>query len=419
MNGTRPAPKRGLPAVLLGLAYAAAMLAAAGCGEAQDSPSLEARRPLPTMPASAEQIARGAYLAKIGNCAGCHTAPGGATMAGGRRVDTPYGAVYAGNLTPDMATGIGRWSAQDFHRAMHEGRSRDGSRLIPAFPYTSFTRVAREDNDAIFAYLRSLPAVRQPNRPHQLRFPYGTQAALTVWQWLNFTPSSTVTSAPIDGLERGEYLVNGLGHCGQCHAPRGRWYEAGIGLDGGPMPGQSWYAPSLHPEANTDAAQTVAVLRDGINDRGTAVGPMARVVLESTQHWLPRDLELAAQFLSSLPPRATPESQVDASTERLAQGSRLYQDRCADCHGSDGTGARGAYPPLAGNPSVVQPNISNLVQILRHGGFPASTRSNPRPYGMPPVEMSTDETAAVLTYVRRSWGNRATTVEALDVLKAR
>ncbi|MFG5408913.1 c-type cytochrome [Piscinibacter sakaiensis] len=149
----------------------------------------ERARQLVTHAPATGLVARGAYLATLGNCAGCHTAPGGAAMAGGRPIRTPYGVVHGGNLTPDPQTGIGRWSADDFHRAMHEGRAPDGRRLLPAFPYPSFTRLARADNDALFAWLRSLPPVVRPNRPHELRFPYGTALAMTAWQWLNFRPA--------------------------------------------------------------------------------------------------------------------------------------------------------------------------------------------------------------------------------------
>ena len=408
----------GVGAVLSGVL----VLPLAGCG--QDDAA-----PLPVSPSAAtgaaaptaEQLARGAYLAKVGNCAGCHTAPGGAAMAGGVRLQTPFGAVHAGNLTPDPTTGLGQWTADDFHRAMHEGRSRDGRLLVPAFPYTSFTHVARDDSDALFAYLRRLPPVVQPARPHELRFPYGTQAAMVAWRWLHFKPAAAQAQAPTGGLARGEYLVRGLGHCGECHAPRNRWGAMQDDLSGGEMPGERWHAPSLHPVGGTDVgvAQTVALLRDGMNAQGTATGPMARVVLDSTQHWRATDLEQAALYLQQLPQQPAPAAVQTASATQLAAGAKLYADRCANCHGDNGGGVPGVYPPLAGNPSVTAPSIRNLVQVLRHGGFPASTAGNPRPYGMPPSELSDTDTAAVLSHLRQSWGNQAGAVSALDVLRAR
>jgi len=366
-------------------------------------------------------VARGAYLARLGNCAGCHTAPGGTAMAGGRAITTPYGTVYAGNLTPDLQTGIGRWSADDFHRAMHEGRAPDGRRLLPAFPYTSFTHVARADNDALFAWLRSLPPVVQPNRPHALRFPYNTPLAMAAWQWLNFEPAPPLAQPPGEGAARGAYLAKGLGHCGECHAPRGRWSAPGRELLGGAMPGQAWTAPSLHPVQGRPVplAETAALLRSGRNAHGTAGGPMAEVVQASTQHWDTADLQALAGYLQMLPPTAPPPPAQPADPALMKAGERLYAHHCADCHGADGRGAPSAYPPLAGNPGVTQPGVRNLVAMLRHGGFGAATGDHPRPYGMPPADLSVDDTAAVLTYIRQAWGQNASPVSALDVQKAR
>lgn len=398
------------------------LLTVSGCGDGDMVSAGPSAVPAPSTAASrVDLVARGAYLARVGNCAGCHTAPGGAPMAGSVRLETPYGAVHAGNLTPDPETGLGRWSADEFHRAMHEGRGRDGRRLVPAFPYTSFTHVAREDNDALFAYLKSLAPVKNAAMPHALRFPFGTQAALAVWQWINFTPAPPAARPPAEGLARGEYLVRGLGHCGECHAPRNRWSAPGSDLTGSEMPADRWYAPSLHPP-HTGAApssQTVALLRDGIGVAGTASGPMARVVLDSTQHWRPDDLEQAARYLASLPRGAAPVAAAPADPLLMKAGARLYADRCADCHGADGRGAPGVYPALAGNPGVTQPGIHNLVQVLRHGGFPPSTAGNPRPYGMPPSELSDAEVSAVLSYLRQSWGHQAPAVTVLEVMRAR
>ena len=412
---------RGRGAALAAATVLGLLLFQTGCGGEDPPAAGSPDAPAPQSLASAEQVTRGAYLAKVGNCAGCHTAPGGAPMAGGVRLETPYGAVYAGNLTPDPNTGLGSWSADEFHRAMHEGRGRDGRRLIPAFPYTSFTRVAREDNDALFAYLRSLSPVVQAARPHELRFPYGTQAAMTVWQWLNFKPARTAALAPVEGPARGEYLVRGLGHCGECHAPRNRWSAPAVDLTGGDMTGERWYAPSLHPahDAGPVGAETVALLRDGIGRSGAVAGPMARVVRDSTQHWRPSDLEQAARYLDSLPRAPTPATPTPADPAQMKVGARIYADRCADCHGADGAGASGIYPALAGNPSVTQPSIRNLVQVLRLGAFAPSTIGNPRPYGMPPSELSDGDVAAVLSHLRQSWGNQAAAVSVLDVMKAR
>lgn len=371
-------------------------------------------------PPTGALAARGATLARIGHCAGCHTAPGGAAYAGGRGITTPFGTVYAGNLTPDADTGLGRWSAADFWRAMHEGRSRDGRRLVPVFPYTSYTHVTREDSDALYAYFRSLPPVRRAQRPHELRYPYGTQAALALWQWLYFEPDTTAATraTPTTGAERGAYLVRGLGHCAACHAPRNRWGAPADSLAGGVMPAQGWYAPSLHPQRGStiNREELVTLLRSGRNAHGSASGPMAGVVKGSTQHWPDADLQAVATHLLSLPTEA-PAPVHTAPTALLGQGERLYKDRCADCHGALGRGSPGAYPPLAGNPSVLAPDVRNLVQVLRSGHFGPTTAAVPRPYGMPPQELGDADMAAVISHLRQSWGNRAGAVSELEVLK--
>lgn len=381
--------------------------------------------PTAASPAAAvDAVARGAYLARLGNCAGCHTARGGRPYAGGRGLLTPFGTVYAGNLTPDPLTGLGQWSADDFWRALHLGRSRDGRLLAPAFPYTEFTQVVRPDSDALFAYLRSLAPVVQPNRPHELRFPYNTQAAQAVWRALFFRPAS-FRPEPLRPAEwnRGAYLVRGLGHCAACHAPRNALgaTQHPEALAGGHLPMQPWYAPALGlaglpPRAQADL---VAVLKTGTWAGGTASGPMAEVVFNSTQHWTQADLQAVALYLQDLPsaPAAGPAGAAPA--EQMALGAQLYTRHCADCHGARGEGVPGAYPPLAGNPSVQQVTPTNLIQVVLHGGFAPATAGNPRPYGMPPTPLQDAEIAALLSYVRQSWGGSAGAVSALDVVKLR
>lgn len=381
----------------------------------------DAPRDAASPPRGNDAVARGAYLARVGNCAGCHTAPGGAELAGGLGIVTPFGTVYAGNLTPDPATGLGQWTADDFYRALHEGRSRDGRRLAPAFPYASYTHVTREDSDALFAFLRSRPAVVQPQRAHELRFPFGTQAALAAWQWLFFAPASPAP-VPSTPAARGEYLVKGLGHCTACHAPRNRFGAPDATLAGGDMPAQGWHAPSLHPASRMpgDAAQIAQLLRTGRNAHGSASGPMAAVVQQSTQHYTDDDLRAVATWLAALPPApARPASRTLAPGDVLAEGERLYVDRCADCHGRDGRGAPGAYPPLAGNATVMQPGARNFAQVVRHGVFGPTTAAVPRPFGMPPQELTDAQMAALLTYVRQTWGNDAPAVTSVDIVRTR
>ncbi len=385
---------------------------------------------IPAPPASAEVIARGAYLARAGNCMGCHTADGGATLAGGRGIDTPFGVVVAPNITPDATTGIGLWSAGEFWRSLHHGRSKDGRLLYPAFPYTSYTHVSREDSDALYAFLRSVPAVQRPNTPHALRFPYNTQAALAVWRALYFRPGGFEPDAGQSAeWNRGRYLVEGLGHCAACHS--GRDVLGGTRLNaafaGGGMPGGGWYAPSL---ASPDEAgvqrwpreQIVKLLRDGVSAHASASGPMAEVVFSSTQYLSEADLGAMARYLASIPVAMRPPARPSpADAEVMAAGRKIHEAHCAACHGEQGQGVPGMYPALAGNRAVNLASHLNVVKSIRHGGFMPTTAGNRQPFGMPPYGQELDEAeiAAVSTFIRQSWGNAASPVSTLDVLRVK
>ncbi len=370
---------------------------------------------------------RGAYLAQVGNCAGCHTARGGQAYAGGLAVETPFGSVYASNLTPDAATGMGRWTRAEFWRAMHHGRSKDGRLLYPAFPYTSYTLVTRDDADALFVYLTSLPAVPQANQAPTLRFPYNAQVALALWRALYFKPGSYQADASKStDWNRGAYLTEGLGHCSACHAARNALGATdGLNLAGGLIPVQNWYAPSLVAphEAGLQAwriEDIMALFKTGVTAQASVNGPMAEVVLGSTQHWNDADLKAMAVYLKALPPSiATPSTTTPGTT--TARGSKLYEQHCAACHGDDGKGVPNAYPALAGNRAVAMPQTANLVQIVLNGGYAPATQGNPRPFGMPPfvLMLNDSDIAAVLTHIRRSWGNQAGGVSAFDVGRIR
>jgi mono/diheme cytochrome c family protein len=379
----------------------------------------------------AAQVARGEYLARAGNCMACHTAPGGTPWAGGRAMDTPFGTIYTSNLTPDPTTGLGQWTADDFWKALHEGRARDGRLLYPAFPYTSYTRVTRADADAIWAWLQTLPPVDQPNRPHALRFPYDTQAALLAWRALYFKPGVFVADAtkPED-WNRGASLVQGLGHCSACHAPRNALGASSDpdALAGGLMPVQNWYAPSLtspHEAGVADWAKDdiVALLRDGVSGNATAAGPMAEVVFGSTQYLSAADLDAMAVYLKSLPVTQSVKAESTGVLDELRRerGAQLYGEHCADCHGERGEGKPGVWPALAGNRAVTMDPPANTVRIVLGGGYAPATRGNPRPYGMPPfaAALSDDEVALVVSHIRGSWGNTASPVSSLDVQRLR
>ncbi len=378
----------------------------------------------------AEQIQRGAYLARAGNCQSCHTQAGSAPYAGGEGIQTPFGVVYAGNLTPDKKTGLGSWNASHFWRAMHNGRSKDGRWLYPAFPYAQYTRLTRADADDIFAYLRSLPAVEQPNRDHALRFPYNTQTALALWRALYFKPQQHQSASDQSAQwNRGLYLVEGLGHCAACHSPRNAWGAAisDRQLSGSMMPSEHWYAPSLLAMSEAGvmdwpATDVVQLLQSGRVGQAHVSGPMASVVFGSTQYLTDDDLAAMAVYLKSLPKTENTVASAEAvDAIEMQRGARLYDKHCAECHGDQGEGRAGMYPALRGNRTVTMHNTANLISVIRQGGFGPVTEKNPRPYGMPPFGhvLSHREMADIITFLRQSWGNRASLVTELDVLRGR
>jgi mono/diheme cytochrome c family protein len=396
-------------------------------GELRDQRPALSTKAAPAPAVDAALLERGAYLARAGNCMACHTERGGAAYAGGRGIDTPFGTVYAGNLTPDAATGIGHWSAEDFWQALRLGRSRDGRLLYPAFPYANYSRLQREDADAIYAYLRSLAPVARANTPHALRWPFNTQWALAAWRTLYFKPEDfkpQVDQSP--AFNRGAYLVQGLGHCSACHSARNALGANNpLDLAGGLIPMQNWYAPSLTDVSQAGlmdwpVADIVSLLQTGVSPRGSVQGPMAEVVLHSTQHLSEADLLAMANYLKALPasPRAPPPARL---AQPNAAGAAIYDQHCAQCHGAQGQGVASAYPALAGNRAVIMDSSVNLVQMVLHGGYPPATAGNPRPYGMPPywIELSEQDIADLLNHLRSSWGHRAGAVSAVDVQAAR
>ncbi len=380
--------------------------------------------------ATPANVARGAYLARAGDCMACHTARGGVPYAGGRALDTPFGRLVAPNITPDRDTGIGAWSADDFWNALHNGISRDGRLLYPAFPYTSYTKVTRADADALYAFMQSLAPHKAASEPHALRFPYNQQFMLAGWRLLFFKPA-VFTQTPSRGAEwnRGAYLVEGLGHCAACHSSRNTLGATKEGLSGGLIQTLGWYAPSLTSDAEAglgswEVPEIAALLQTGISQRATVFGPMAEVVRESLQHLSLADVTAMAVYLKSLPaaPAAPVELVIDADTRRfIDQGRQLYETHCMECHGSDGKGLPPHYPPLAGNRALTMAEAVNPIRIVLNGGFAPGTKGNPRPYGMPPYShlMNDTEVAAVVSYLRASWGNQARPVSAAEVNRNR
>ena len=385
-------------------------------------------------PATPDTLKRGHYLVQAGNCMACHTTRGGAPLAGGRAIDTPFGAVYSSNLTPDEDTGLGRWTAQDFWNALHHGRSRGGRLLTPAFPYEHTSVITREDSDAMFAWLRTQQPVRQATPAHTLTWPLGTQPALAVWRTLFFEPSPFQPD-PKQSTEwnRGAYLVQGLGHCAACHSPRnGLGATSGVSdLSGGLMPVVNWYAPSLVNDretglASTSLADIVRLLQTGQNGRASTSGPMAEVVQHSLQHLRADDLQAMAVYLQSRARQVAPAAAAPAAVRAsvAAQGVKVYERHCASCHGEQGQGVPGIYPALTGNRAVLLSEPTNLVQTVLFGGYGPVTAGHPRPFGMPPfvLELEDRDIAAVLTHLRMALqpaGQKASEVTPLQVNRIR
>ena len=391
-------------------------------------PALAPQTDAPAPAAAAVQ--RGAYLAVLGHCDGCHTARGGAPMAGGRPIETPFGSVISANLTPDRATGLGDWSAAAFRRALREGVARDGRRLTPTCPYPNFTLITDADADDLYAYLRSLAPQVQPRQTGSLRWPYGTQAALAFWQWRYLQPGPYQPHSHQDeAWNRGAYLAGGLGHCAACHGERNALgaHAGPFALEGGTLPANGWAAPALtSPQAAGVAHWTEQEVVDwfatGRTPRAAALGPMADVVQGSTQHWAQADLRALAVYLRALP-QHTPVAEVLPAAEpaTLELGRKLYETHCADCHGAQGEGRAPAYPALAGLRTLGLASPSNALRIVLGGAFAPATTGHARPYGMPPFghELTDAQLAALLSYLRQAFANGAAPVSTLQVQQLR
>lgn len=263
--------------------------------------------------AGADEVGRGAYLFRAGLCAGCHTdvKGGGQPLAGGAVLVTPFGTFRGPNITPDPDHGIGRWTDADFIRAMREGVAPDGRHYYPAFPYTAFTLIADADLLALKAYIFSLPPAAAPSRAHDLSFPFGFRWLMWVWKWLNFTPGPFVPDpARSTDWNRGAYLVEGPGHCGECHTPRGflGGMDRGMAYAGTADGPEGKVVPNITPDGETGIGSWSAVdltyfLDTGIlPDGDVAGGLMDAVIREGTGRLSPEDRSAIAVYLRALPP---------------------------------------------------------------------------------------------------------------------
>jgi mono/diheme cytochrome c family protein len=358
----------------------------------------------------ADLVKRGEYLARAGDCVACHTAPGGEPLAGGLKMDTPFGPIFTPNLTPDRETGIGAWSDDEFYRALHEGIGRKGEYLYPVFPFPWYKHVARDDVLAIKAYLFSLKPVHAQNKPNGFRFPFNIRDTLVTWRALFFTPGKTETAPSGDRIARGRYLVEGLGHCGECH---NRHNVLGASdwsgkLQGGEIEG--WYAPNLTSDGRQGVGEwsedeiATFLKTGGAPGKGVALGPMQETINDSLRYLSDDDLHAMAAYLKSVPAKETFANNGGGYQRTGAPGEDLYLDHCSSCHGLKGQGAPGHVPALAGNGAVMAGGPQDVIRVVLGGLTPA--------HGLGPMPaigagLSDQDIARVADYVRNSFGNAA------------
>lgn len=379
--------------------------------------------------ASAQEVTRGEYLARASDCLVCHTMPEGAPYAGGLKMNTPVGVIFTTNITPDPETGIGLYTFEEFDRALRSGVARDGHRLYPAMPYPSFARITREDSRALYDFFqKEVKPVRQKNTPSGIAWPWNARWPLGAWNLIGGGAPYRADTKFDAEWNRGAYLTQGPGHCGACHTPRG-WMLQERGLDeksgaflaGGEL--DNWSSPNLRGDLNTGLGrwtqeEIVQYLKTGQSRHGSAFGAMRDVVAYSTRLMTDADLKAIAKYLKSLSPsieRARPVWVYDertaaslAKADFMSAGAASYALQCASCHGQDGMGG-GGLPALAGNPAVLDPNPASLLNIVLNGAPALDIEGVDRGEAMPQFRtfLSNHEIAALVTFIRTAWGNRA------------
>jgi mono/diheme cytochrome c family protein len=388
-------------------------------------------------------VARGAYLAKVGDCVACHSAPKGKPFAGGLPMATPLGKIYATNITPDPDTGIGTWSEADFDKALREGVSKDGHNLYPAMPYTAYAKVRDDDVKALYAYfMKGVAPVRQENRASDIPFPLNMRWPLKFWNMV-FLDKGVYRDKDGKDVEwnHGAYLIQGLGHCSTCHTPRGFAFqekasdESGSAwLTGGLLDG--WFASNLTGEPNVglgrwSEAELTGFLKTGANAHASAFGSMTDVINNSTQAMSDEDVAAMSHYLKSLGPAGGTGAPVYAHDPKATMavlqrpandpGANVYTTYCMHCHGVDGKAFAPFLAPLAGNPNVLEKDPSSLINVTLNGTRDLVIQGVPATYPMPrysPV-LNDRQIAEVLTFIRAGWGNGGAAVSASEVGKIR
>ncbi|MEN5149504.1 c-type cytochrome [Pseudomonas orientalis] len=382
-------------------------------------------------------VSRGEYVARVSDCVACHSLAGKAPFAGGLEMATPLGAIHATNITPDRDHGIGRYSLADFDRAVRHGVAPGGRRLYPAMPYPSYVKLSDDDVKALYAFfMKGVQPANQANIPSDIPWPLNMRWPIALWNGV-FAPTAPYAANPgQDALwNRGAYIVQGPGHCGSCHTPRGLAFnEKALDQSGAPFLAgallDGWYAPSLRQDPNTglgrwSEAQIVQFLKTGRNQHAVVYGSMTEAFNNSTQFMADDDLAAIARYLKSLPgdPQrdGTPWQYQAADTRQDIPGAHTYATRCASCHGLDGKGQPEWMPPLAGATSALARESASAINITLNGSQRVVAAGLPDAYRMPAFreQLSDQEIAQVLTYVRSTWGNHGSAVDAQAVGKLR
>jgi mono/diheme cytochrome c family protein len=369
-----------------------------------------------------DRIERGRYLAVLSDCAACHTLPGGAPFAGGLALQTPFGTLVAPNITSDPDTGIGTMSNDEFLAALREGRGHNGERLYPAMPYTAYTKMTDDDVLAMRAYFATVAPVRNQVVSNQLPFPLNIRLAMVFWNALNFTPGRyQPNSQKSAAWNRGAYIVEGAAHCGTCHTPK---TMLGGDKDSAALTGatlQGWFAPDITNDPRKGIGgwskdDLVQYLKTGTNKWTLASGPMAEAVSHSTSRMADDDILAIATYLkdSGEGGSAAKPEPVAANSDTMRAGAAIYKDSCAVCHKDSGEGEINLFPRLAHSALVQSDDPTTLARVVLQGTRAVSTSSSPTAPAMPAFDwrLSDAQAAAVLTYVRNSWGNEASPISA-------
>jgi mono/diheme cytochrome c family protein len=377
--------------------------------------------PVQVVKASPEVVARGKYLAEAADCAACHSAPGGAPFAGGLGMASGFGTIYATNITPDPDNGIGRWTSDDFWRALHDGVRRDGQQLYPAMPYTSYRGMTRADSDAIYAWLMQLRPMKVANKQTALDFPYNIRLGMLGWNLLFLTDSLPPTSQGSGAAwQRGRYLVDVLGHCGECHTPRGLLGEMELSRSLTGFALGRVAAPDITPAGLAARGWTPAslgtYLSRGIAGPGSAFADMHQVVVLSTRNLRPDDVAaMTTYLLGDKPPLPAPTPAAPAATNEA--GRTGYVALCAGCHGLEGQGIPNTIVALRGNSTLRLADPRNLIVATLDGIGPQNFPHRMSLPAMPGfADKLNDEQAAVLVnYLRAAWGGQKPDVTAATV----